>query len=254
VSPIVHIAANTFRETLRKRTFLNVLVFGAGMMLFGMIASSLSIGKPDSVVRSIGLSAVTVSVDLLALLMSVSLVYEEIQQRTLFVLLTRPVRRWQYVVGRFMGLMLTVAISLTAFGVVFFLILVSVRGHGRYQDIVALGAVVPEAALLAAFGVILSCFSTPTLSAGIGLAFWATCSTSDDLLRLTVKAEPSFRWIAKGIYYVLPSFARLNFREAAVYGVALNGTDVALSIAYATLYGTGLLLVAVTILNRREMI
>lgn len=254
MSPIWPIATNTLRQTFRQRLFLNVAVFGAGMVLLSMVLGNITFGHPDRVVRSIGLSGVAIAIDLIALLVAVSLIHEEIDRKTLFVVLTRPVRRWEYVVGRYLGLLLALLVVVVGLSAVFVAALSALAGEPSASDAVALLGVLPEAAVLGAFGMVLSAFSTPTVSAGIGLGFWAAAATSDDLLRLTARADELTRLLARGIYYALPSLERFNFRGLAVYQQPVSWVDVGASFAYGGAYVVGLIALASLILSRREMV
>ena len=254
MNPILLVATNTLRQTIRQRLYFNIIVFGLGMVLLSMVVGQITFGYPDRVVRSLGFTGVTLALDLMALLVSVGLIYEEIDKKTLFVLLTRPMERWQYVVGRYLGLLLALSLAMVGFAVVFFGTLSMAGGTPSGADLMALGAVLPEAAIIGAFGLVLSAFSTPTLSAGIGLGFWMAAATTDDLMNLTAKSEAPVRLLAQGVYYALPSLARFDFRELAVYGGAVSGADVAATLAYGGLYAAGLVILASVIMSRREML
>lgn len=248
------VAINTLRETLRKRLYLNIVVFGVGMVLFAMVVGNVTFGYTDRVVRSIGLSGVSIAVDLMALLVAVGLVHREIEAKTLFAVLTRPIRRWQYILGRFFGLMFAVVTALAGFSVVFVIILLAVSGQPTVNDFFALAASIPEAAVLGALGLVLSSFSTPTVSAGIGLGVWIAGTAVDDLIRLTESAGGSVRALAQAAYYTLPAMERFNFREAAVYALPLSPSEFAGAFVYGLAYAAFLLSLASLILARREMV
>jgi ABC-type transport system involved in multi-copper enzyme maturation permease subunit len=248
------IATNTLRQTVRQRLFHNVAVFGVGMLLLSMVLGQITFGYPERVVRSIGLGGVAIALDLVALLVAVSLVHEEIDRKTLFVILTRPVSRWQYVLGRYLGLVAALALVLVGFGAVFLATLSLVDGTPRAIDGVALGMMLIEASVLGAFGLVLSTFSTPTLAAGIGLGFWVASSTVDDLLRLTAKADDFTRLVARALHHALPAFERFNFREAAIHDLAVPAGELAAAAAYGGLYAAGLVALAAAVLSRREMV
>ena len=255
MNPILVIAGNTLRQTVRQRLFLNIGIFGIGMVLLAMLVGSITYGFPDRVVRSIGLSGVTIAVDLMALLLGVGLIHEEIDRKTLFVVLTRPVERWQYVFGRGLGLWAALSVALGGFSIIFFVVLAGTLGSPRPSDAIALLSVLPEAAVLGAFGLVLSSFSTPTLSAGIGVGFWIAAATTDDLLRLSSAGDSaSLKWLAKAVYYALPSLARFNFREGAVYDFPVAWGEVLPALSYGAFYAIFLLAVASIILSRREMV
>ena len=254
MSKIWIIAWNTVRQSIRQRLFLNVVVFGIGMVLLSMVVANITFGESTRVVRSLGLSGVTFAIDLMALLLGISLVYHEIDKKTLFVILVRPLSRWQYLLGRYVGLMLTLILALASFSVVFFLILMTVRGSPTSMDVYSILALIPEAAILGGFGILLSTFSTPMLSAGMGLGFWAAAASTDDLIGLTQKADAATKLVMKVLYYILPNLARLNFRDQAVYQEPVAAADFFLSCGYGTLYAAALVALACVVLTRREMV
>ena len=254
MSRVLVIASNTVRETIRQRVFLNVVVFGVGMIIFAMVVSNLTFGYPDRVVRSIGLSGISIAVNLLALLLGVGLIHREIDRKTLFVVLTRPVERWQYILGRYIGLMTALVVVFLGFVAIYFAILGYVLGTPRIQDVVALELSLIEASVLGAFAIVLSSFSTPTLSAGIGLGFWITCATVDDLINLTAKADAAVKALASGIAWLFPSFERFNYRGAAVYSETLDFSTITYTNVYGLLYIVCFTALASAILSRREMV
>jgi hypothetical protein len=121
-------------------------------------------------------------------------------------------------------------------------------------DFAALSMAFPEAAILAGVGLLLSSFSTPTLSAGIGLGIWLIGASTDDFLALTKNSDPMVKMIAEVGYYVFPSLARFNFREFAIYKVAVSGEDYAWAFAYGGVYCALLAAIASLILSRRQML
>jgi Cu-processing system permease protein len=254
VSKIWVIAANTFRQTVRQRLFYNIAVFGVFMLLLSMIVAQLTFGYPDRVVRSIGLSGVSIALNLIALFIAVSLIHQEIDRKTLFVVLTRPVERWQYVVGRYFGLFLTLALALVGLTLVFFVTLALSRGSPLIGDLLALGASLAEAAILAGVGLVMSSFSTPTVGGGIGLGLWIAGTATDDLMRLTEKADAVTKLGAQIAYYALPCLARLNFREFATYQDPINPAHYLSALAYGAGYAAVLVALASAILSRREMV
>ena len=248
------IATNTVRQTVRDRLYYNIAFFGLGMVVFSMVVGNITFGFPDRVVRSIGLTGFAVALNLLALLVGVGLVHQEIDRRSLFVVLTRPIRRAEYICGRYLGLLGATLLIGLGLGIVFSLILTSVRGHLTMQDVFALGASVGEAALIGALGVVISSFSTPTVGAGLGIGFWLVCATTDDLVRLTANSEGAGHVLAQGLAYAMPSLARLNFRDAAVYQLPVEFGHWMGAMLYAGVYVVVFLAPASAILSRREMV
>jgi ABC-type transport system involved in multi-copper enzyme maturation permease subunit len=253
MNAILMIASNTFRQTVRERLFYNVLLFGVGMVIFSMIVGQLTFGYPDRVVRSIGLSGVSMALDLMGLFIGVTLVFQEIDRKTLFVLLTRPVGRWQYVSGRFLGLLAALVVITLGLSVVFAIVLSIAQGDLTRLDALALMSAFPEAAILGGVGLVLSTFTTPTIGSGIGIGIWIVAASTDDLVRLT-EESPFAHQMAKVVSYVFPSLARFNFREAAVYQLDVSLADAASVWLYGACYCLALVALASFILSRREMV
>ncbi len=253
MSAVWVVATNTVRQAVRQRLFLNVFIFGLGLVLLALIVSQITYSHPGRVVRSIGLSSVAIATNLMILLLSVGTVHQEIESKTLFVVLVRPLRRWQYLLGRYLGILLAVGLVLVGFSLVFCGALASAGATPSGLDLLALLMILPEAAILGAFGLILSSISTPTLSAGLGLGFWAAGATADDLVGLTAIEGGFSHTLAQGVNYVLPAFARFDFRSAAVYESAPASFEVLTAAGYGVLYATALLLLGMVVLERREM-
>jgi Cu-processing system permease protein len=254
MNPIFIIAGNTFRQTVRQKLFLNIGIFGLGMVILAVVVGNVTYGYTDRVVRSIGLSGVSIALDLMALLVGISLIYDEIDRKTLFVVLTRPIDRWQYVVGRYLGLIASLTVAGAGFVLVFITALLLAAGQPSSADLLALLGALAESMLIGAVGLLLSSFTTPMLGAGIGLGIWVAAATSDDLVRLSRNAPEFAKTIAKVAYYALPGLARFNFREAAVYGDPIGLGDVWPVFAYGALYSLCMLALTTVILERREML
>lgn len=250
---ILLIASNTFRQTVRQRLFYNVVLFGIGMVVFAMVVSRITFGYPDRVVRSIGLSGVSMALDLMALLIGVSLIHQEIDRKTLFVLLTRPLTHFQYTAGRYVGLLSALLVISIGLSLVFVFVLIMSRGTLSTQDLLALSVSFLEALVVGSIALVLSAFTTPTLGAGIGLGIWIVSSTTDDLIRL-LKDDPLSQQMAEILSYVFPSLARFNFREAAVYQIAVSWQDWAGVALLSGIYTAALVCLASLILSRREMV
>lgn len=248
------IALNTFRQTVRQRLFYNIGIFGLGMIIMAMVIGQITFGYPDRVVRSIGLSGVALALNVIALLVSVTLIQQEIEKKTAFVVLARPLHRYQYVLGRYFGLLLALLAAQVGLSVLFVGTLLSVGGEVSSQDLWALLMNLPEAAILGAVGLVLSTFSTPTLSAGISIGVWIAAASLDDLVGLTRKLDAFTRTTADVVSWVLPNFARLNFREAAIYAIPVELTTYLASLAYGVVYVVALLGLASAIFSRREMV
>src|SRR3984957_7197001 len=108
------VALNTFREAVRDRVLYNLVFFALLMMVAAIFVGGISIGIEELVIKSLGLSAISVIGLLIAMFIGVGLVYKEMDKRTLYALLAKPVRRWEFLLGKFGGLVLTLALNTAA--------------------------------------------------------------------------------------------------------------------------------------------
>jgi hypothetical protein len=150
-------------------------------------------------------------------------------------------------------LVASIALMLAGLSLVFIVVLLLAKGTPTRLDLLALATALPEAAVLGAVGVALSAFSTPTLGTGLGLGVWLIGASTDDFVKLTVDQGVAHE-LAKLVSYAFPALARLNFREAAVYGLPVPLQDYGFAFAYGLLYCAALVGLASTILSRREML
>ena len=121
------VALNTFREAVRDRVLYNLVFFALVMIAASILVGQISIGIESMVILTLGLSAISVIGLLIAVFIGVALVSKEMEKRTLYALLAKPVRRWEFLLGKFGGLILTLAVNTAAMGVGLFLALVYVK-------------------------------------------------------------------------------------------------------------------------------
>src|SRR5580698_6442028 len=105
------VAINTFREAVRDRVLYNLIVFALMMMGAALIVGEISIGIDRLVIINLGLSAISFFGLVMAVFIGVGLVYKEMEKRTLYSLLSKPIRRWEFLAGRYAGLLLTLAVN-----------------------------------------------------------------------------------------------------------------------------------------------
>jgi Cu-processing system permease protein len=161
------VALNTFREAVRDRVLYNLVFFALLMMLAAVVVGQISIGIEESVIVSLGLSAISVIGLLISVFIGVALVSKEMEKRTLYALLAKPVRRWEFLLGKFGGLVLTLAVNTAAMAAGLFLVMLYVKHSLQREDAVVLVAVYfiwLKLALMVALALLFSCFTTPLLA------------------------------------------------------------------------------------------
>src|ERR1700746_37368 len=135
------VALNTFREAVRDRVLYNLLFFALLMMAASVIAGQISIGIEQTVIVTLGLSAISLIGLLISIFIGVGLVSKEMDKRTLYALLAKPVRRWEFLLGKFGGLILTLALNTLGMAAGLFLALKLVKSSGEPLEASVLVAV-----------------------------------------------------------------------------------------------------------------
>jgi ABC-type transport system involved in multi-copper enzyme maturation permease subunit len=254
VKAIAAIALNTFREAIRDRVLYLIVAFALVLIGLGHFVSLLTIGSEIKIVKDLGLSAISVFGLLTAVFVGVSLVFKEIERRTVYTLLAQPVRRWQFVCGKYAGLSLVLASCVAVTGAALF-IAVWLKGESVAGLLPAVVLEFVELELVAAFAVLFSSFTNPILAAVGTVSIYVVghLSWSFDLLERRI-AGSSGKALCRGLHAVLPNLDRLNVKAQAVHGIPLPPGYVAAAIAYGTLYALGIVILACLVFERREFL
>jgi Cu-processing system permease protein len=251
------VALNTFREAVRDRVLYNLVFFALLMMAAAVLVGQISIDIEEIVIVTLGLSAVSIIGLLIAVFTGVGLVSKEIDKRTLYALLAKPVRRWEFLLGKFAGLVLTLTVNTAAMAAGLFLALCYVKHALHRADLVVLVAVyfiLLKLALVVALAMLFSCFTTPLLAtlftAGLyvaGLFVHEMRGVQSDLISPAVAAM--LGWIS----YLLPNFENFDVMSVAAHGRAIPGILVAQNTLYTGLYCAIVLAVAAAIFSQRNL-
>jgi ABC-type transport system involved in multi-copper enzyme maturation permease subunit len=194
---------------------------------------------------------------LIAVFLGANLVAGDVQRRTVYAIVAKPVSRAQYVAGRYLGLVVTTTLNLAIMTAFFVGVLAYyLRGVGFLAEtplLTTVAATALQLAMIAAVAVLFSSFTTSTLAAIFTLSFVVAGHLASDLVRYWAKQGEAGAWIGKALYLVVPNLEALNFKEAMVYKDALPAGPTALAFAYGVLYATGVVAVAAAVFTRRDL-
>jgi len=251
------VALNTFREAVRDRVLYNLVFFALVMIAASILVGQVSIGIEEMVIVTLGLSAISVIGLLIAVFIGVGLVSKEMDKRTLYALLAKPVHRWEFLLGKFGGLVLTLTVNTIAMSVGLFLALNLIKQSGEHVQgsvLVAVYFILLKLALVVALALLFSCFTTPLLSilytAGLyvaGLFVTEMRTFQSDTMSLAMRSL--LRWLS----YLLPNFENFDVMAAAAHGRAIPAALIAQNTAYAVLYCAVVLAAAAAIFTRRNL-
>jgi len=251
------VAWNTFREAVRDRVLYNLVFFALLMMASAIFMGQISLEIETIVIVTVGLSAVSVIGLLIAVFTGVGLVSKEIDKRTLYALLSKPVRRWEFLVGKFCGLVLTLAVNTAAMAVGLFLALLYVKHsleRGDAAVFVAVYFIWLKIAIVISLALLFSCFTSQLLAilftAGLYVAgLFVTEMRNLSGSKLAPVTQTFFSWIS----YALPNFENFNVMSAAAHGRAVPGALILQNTAYAILYCGIVLAAATVVFSRRNL-
>jgi ABC-type transport system involved in multi-copper enzyme maturation permease subunit len=257
VRKVVEIAKVTVREAQRQRLAVNLLVFAVLLVSSSLVLSQLTFGEQYRIIVDIALTAMEVFGTLIAVFLGANLVAGDVERRTVFPIVAKPVSRAQYVAGRYAGLVATTTLNLGVMAVFFVGALAFyLRGLGFVRDtplVATLGAMALQFAMIAAVAVFFSSFSTATLSAIFTLCLVVAGHLASDLVRYWSNQGVAAAWVGKALYLVVPNLEALNFKEAMVYRDALPAGSTAAAFLYGVLYTAGVVAVAAAIFSRRDL-
>jgi len=257
MNPIRAVARNTFREAIRDRILFSLLFFAVAMAGAAILFTQMSFAIDAEALINFGLAALTLFGVIIAVFLGNQLVAKEMERRTLYTLLAHPVRRWQFVLGKYAGLLLTLLVNCGLMALAFLLALSYVL-HGTHpgESIIAVAFlfIFLQLALVTALALVFSCFSSPVLAAVFSLALFLVGNFTGDLRAMgRVTTHLPAKLLALGCSYLLPNFSDLNVVTAASHFQPVRADWVLFNIGYVVFYAAALLLAACALLAARDL-
>jgi ABC-type transport system involved in multi-copper enzyme maturation permease subunit len=260
------IAVNVFRESVRDKVFYNLVAFAVLMTGASFLIGQLTAGQDVKIIKDLGLATTSMFGLFIAVFIGIGLVSKEVERRSVYSLLAKPITRAQLVLGKYCGLTLTLAANLAVMAVALYTVL-GYTAWGAAEatratwDAPALDPALLKAMLLifvelmlvTALALCFSTFSSPLLSAALTFGLYVVGHFSADLRNFQqVVDSPAAARFARGLYWVLPNLAQFDIKSDVVHGVHVPLGALALSGAYAALYIGMLLTIAALVFSRRD--
>ena len=255
------IALNTFREAVRIRVLYGILVLVVGVNLMTLVLGQMVATEQARVTRDVGLAGISLFGSLTAIFLGVFLLYTEVQRRTIHSIVSKPIERWEFVVGKYLGMALVLSVLVAVFSVAMVLML---AGQG-----IELSGAIPKAIVLAWFEVLtvaaiaifFSSFSTPFLSGIFALALWGIGRVTPDIEAAARDASPAISWTAKITLQIVPDLHLFSVSGRVIEGAHVSVHADFVSWGYvglATLHGlawiVGLLAASALLFHRRDFV
>ena len=247
------VALNTFRESVRERVLVVAVLFGAILMGSSVFLSPLAVGAKQKIVMDVGLAAISIVGVLVAVFLGSALVHKEVDREAIYLVLTRPVSRCAYLVGKLAGVVTAVSCMFIIMTAIMIGAIMLGSGALRPAVFACLYLSLLETIVISSLVMFFSTFTTPMLSAFFTLCMFAAGSLSGDLRIFASKfGGAGMKAVASVFYYLLPNLKVFNLRHEAVHDLPFQGTDCLLATLYAAVYSAVVMYFACLAFRRRE--
>lgn len=253
---IIAIARNAFREAVRDRVLYNLVFFVLLLIVGAIFLGELSDAQESKIIIDLGLSAMLLFGAFISIFVGVGLVYKEIERRTIYAIFAKPVGRGEFLVGKYLGLCLTLLVNVVVMGLGVSLALLYVkRGWDPpvFNIWPAILLIYVELMILTAVALLFSSFSSPALSALLTFFIFIIGHFSADLKTFAASmGTAGARYLFGALFYLLPNLSNYSYITPAAHGQTPTPAILFASLLYALLYIAVLLAAATLIFNRRN--
>jgi ABC-type transport system involved in multi-copper enzyme maturation permease subunit len=247
------IATNTIREAIRSKLLYTLLFFAILMICAGVLLSTLSYVESERILQDVGFASIRLFGVAIAIFVGVGLIHREVDRRTVYTILSKPLSRAEFLLGKYVGLVLTIWMQMGIMVAVFCLVSFLTGSGIGAAHFASFALTAMELALVVAVATLFSAFTTPMLASFYSCGLWILGQLTRDLRNLGAQSEISgVKHATAVIYRVLPDLESFNLSTVAAHGLAFTSADVWLPALYAAGYIVILLLIAVTIFERRD--
>ena len=260
------IAINGFRESVRDKVMYSLVAFAVLLMGTSYMLGQLTAGQDLKIMKDLGLSSIAIFGLFMAVFIGIGLVSKEVERRSVYALLAKPIRRADLVLGKYIGLVLTLVANVTVMTVALYAVLAYVGwGENEFAKqareagaldpamLKAVGLTLVQLMIVTAIALFFSTFSTPILSAALTFGVYVAGYFSTDLRNFDQVVDSRLAQVlARGLYYVLPNLSPFDVTAQAVHGLPISWRYVAVTSAYGFTYIAILLVISATIFSRRD--
>ena len=255
-----------FRESVRDRVPYAIVVFAVLIISASYLISQLTAGQDLKIIKDLGLASLSVFGLAIAIFIGVGLVTKEVEKRSVYALVTKPLSRTQFLLGKYAGLVMTIVVNLAVmtvalYAVLFYSDLTATPGLRASwpapavdpRMLISIVLIIAELMLVTALALFFSTFSSPLWATLLTLGFWVAGHFNADLRNFgAIVDSTAVVWLARVIYYVIPNLSPFDVKAEVVHGIPIAASHVGYTLAYAALYIAILLTASVTIFGRRD--
>ncbi|MEO8483800.1 MAG: ABC transporter permease [Acidobacteriota bacterium] len=262
------VALHVFRESVRDRVLYAIAAFAVAIVAASILIGQITAGQDVKIIKDIGLATIELAGIAMSVFVGIGLVSREIERRSIFALLAKPLPRAEFVVGKYLGLVLTIVVNIAAMTVALYLMLAFLDWRASPDQrlgwdtaatdprlLVAVGLITVEMALLTAVALFFSTFSSSALlSLMFTLGLFVAGFFGDDLRHFgdIIEVAPMVGAFVSALGWVLPAFSAFDVKAQVVHGIPVPPGFVVWTIAYGGAYIVGLLAASIALFSRRE--
>ncbi len=247
------IAVNTFKEAVRNKILYSLIFFAFVMMGVSLVLDEATVGQRNKIIKDLGLGSINIFGVFIAIVVGINLVYKEIEKRTIYPLLAKPVRRYQFLIGKYFGILLTLVVETILMASFLFLLIFAYQGVFDLYLPLAIFMIYVELSVVAALAIFFSSFSTPFLSGMFTFAIYVIGHLTAYLKEFGEKSGSFLlEKFTTFLYYLLPNLENFNFKEVAVYQLSVESGHVLLSLLYALLYVSIVIILSSLCFERKD--
>lgn len=256
------IAFNTFREAVRDKILYNLLIFALVIILGGYLLSTLTLGEQDKIILDLGLGSMNLFGVLIAIFVGIGLVNKEIDRKTIYTIVSKPVARFEFLIGKYIGLVMTLFVNLMIMVVGFycsfflqktgFLFLHAPDVHLSFGFYQAVYLIFIELMIVTGVAIFFSTFTSTTLAAIFTMFIYVIGHLTGTVRELGDKLDPFSKGLLETVYYILPNLEKFNIKTEVAHHTVISMTYLMVASLYGFTYISILLLAAGLIFQKRD--
>ena len=250
---IAAVAGNTLREAVRDRVLYTLLFFALAMIGSGVLLSTLSYVEHERILQDVGFAAVRVFGVAIAVFVGIGLVQKEVDRRTIFTILSKPIARAEFLIGKYLGLLATLCLQIAVMALGFAAASLAAGAPLGGAHAAAFALIGVEVAVVIAIALLFSAFTSPMLASLFTVGIWLIGHLSRDLRSLGAQSSEEFvKRATEWLYRALPDLSAFDLTQHAVHGLPIATSDVALPLVYGIGWVALALVAAAWIFDRRD--
>ena len=247
------IAVNTFKEAVRDKILYALVIFGILLMISSEVLTPLTLGQQEKLIKDIGLASISIFGVLIILFVGTGLLYKELDKRTIYTIISKPIHRSQFILGKYFGLLMTLMVIVVIMSAIFYAFLWVTGQHPTISLLYAIGLIYVKLAVMTSIAILFSVISSPTLSATFTFVMYFIGHLSADMKVFTTQIVSTFaRYLVNVFYYIVPNLDYFNIKREIVHQIYIEPDFYFFAVLYAISYIMAALVISILAFERKD--